>query len=407
MDLDTLSRTSGAWLKGTGPDADIVVSSRIRLARNLAGFPFVSRADDATRGEIEGVLRSKFETLQDQFPLSYLSVNQLPQLDRQFLVERQLISREHADSDGCRGVGISEGENVSLMINEEDHLRIQVLNSGLSLDTCWDQINRIDDSLEQELTYAFSEQLGYLTACPTNVGTGIRVSVLLHLPALVLTRSEIQKVFAALHKINLAVRGLYGEGSHPVGDFFQVSNQITLGKSEQQLIDKLTDVVPVIIDNERQARSQLFKKKRTELHDEVSTAYGRLEYARTITTEETMAKLSSLRMGINLGLIDDLDIPAVNELLIHTQPAHLQKLRGADQKPIDTDIVRANFLRGRLADARKQRYGLDQPLPDTDDLRLHIDHVVGESPDNRVAAERLKVGTSSLNRKIKELEIDP
>ena len=204
MDLDSLIPTSGSWLQGTGPDADIVVSSRIRLARNLARFPFVSRADDELRQEIENLLREQIMGLPDAPPFHYLDVAELEPIDRQFLVERQLISREHADSQGSRGVAISDEEHVSLMINEEDHLRIQVLQSGLSLDGCWDLIQQIDDQLDASLTFAFNERLGYLTACPTNVGTGIRVSVMLHLPALVLTK-EINKAFNALQKINLAV----------------------------------------------------------------------------------------------------------------------------------------------------------------------------------------------------------
>jgi protein arginine kinase len=348
VDLDALSRTSGEWLRGTGPEADIVVSSRIRLARNLAQFPFISRADDATRGEIEDVLRDKVENLQLGRRLNYVSVNSLENLDKQLLVERQLISREHAESHGSRGVGISDEENVSLMINEEDHLRIQVLHSGLALEDCWQEINRIDDLIEADVTYAFSEQLGYLTACPTNVGTGIRVSVMLHLPALVLTK-EIQKVFQALQKISLAVRGLYGEGSQAMGDFYQISNQVTLGKSEEQLIAGLKDVVPNIVAYERRVRNALVKENRQSLHDQISRAYGILQNAQTISSEETMHLLSSVRMGINLGLIDDLKIPKVNELFIHTQPAHLQKLRNEHLESAERNVARATFLRQRLA----------------------------------------------------------
>ena len=246
MDLDALTHTSGEWLRASGPESDIVISSRIRLARNLAQFPFPNRADDAMRGKVESLLREKLSNLSLGHGLSYVDVNNLAGLDRQFLVERQLISREHAESHGSRGVGISGEENVSLMTNEEDHLRIQVLRSGFALDECWEEIDRIDDAIEEQVPYAFSEQLGYLTACPTNVGTGIRVSVMLHLPALVLTK-EIQKVFQALQKISLAVRGLYGEGSQAMGDFYQISNQVTLGKSEEQLIAGLKDVVPNIV----------------------------------------------------------------------------------------------------------------------------------------------------------------
>ena len=189
-----------------------------------------------------------------------------------------MISREHAEAHGSRGVGIGDEENFSLMINEEDHLRMQVLRSGLALDECWTAINKLDDAVEEYVTYAFNDQLGYLTACPTNVGTGIRVSVMLHLPALVLT-NEIKKVFQALQKISLAVRGLYGEGSQAMGDFYQISNQITLGKSEEQLINEIRDVVPNIISYERRVRDELVKNNRQGLHDKVSRAYGTLKNA--------------------------------------------------------------------------------------------------------------------------------
>ena len=260
VDIDTLTHTSGEWLRGTGPESDIVISSRIRLARNLAQFPFPNRADDDTKAQIEEILRSKLDQLRIDTKLSYVDVARLENLDRQFLVERQLISREHAEAHGSRGVGIGDEENLSLMINEEDHLRMQVLRSGFALDDCWNAINKLDDAVEEHVTYAFSEQLGYLTACPTNVGTGIRVSVMLHLPALVLNQ-EIKKVFQALQKINLAVRGLYGEGSQAMGDFYQISNQITLAKSEDQLINEIRDVVPNIISYERRVRDALREGK--------------------------------------------------------------------------------------------------------------------------------------------------
>ncbi|NOX56352.1 MAG: protein arginine kinase [Planctomycetes bacterium] len=348
MDLDALSRRSGEWLRGTGPESDIVVSSRIRLARNLAKYPFVARADDALKSEIEELLHTTLLKLPLPKRLDYVKVDQLESLDRQLLVERQLISREHAESEGARGVCISDEENVSLMVNEEDHLRIQVLHSGFSLDECWREISEIDDIIEESVTYAFSERLGYLTACPTNVGTGIRVSVMLHLPALVVTK-EIHKVFGALQKINLTVRGLYGEGSQAMGDFYQISNQVTLGKSEEQLIDNLKAVVPNIINYERRVREALIKDRRQELHDQVSRAYGILRNAQTISSEETMHLLSSVRLGINLGLIDDLEIPTINELFIHTQPAHLQKLQKRHLESAERNVARARFLRHRLS----------------------------------------------------------
>ena len=348
MDINSLTTTSGEWLRGTGPDSDVVVSSRIRLARNLAQFPFPTRADETTRAQIDSLIREKLEKVDFGTALNYVDLNSLGSLDRQFLVERQLISREHAESHGSRSVSFGDEENVSLMINEEDHLRIQVLRSGFSLDECWENINQIDDAIESQVTYAFSEEFGYLTACPTNVGTGIRVSVMLHLPALVITK-EIQKVFQALHKISLAVRGLYGEGSQAMGDFYQISNQVTLGKSEEQLIDNLKDVVTNIIAYERRVRDALVKENRQSLHDQVSRAIGILKNARTISSEETMHLLSSVRLGINLGLIDEIEIPTVNELFIHTQPAHLQKLRRQQLESAERNVARATYLRHRLS----------------------------------------------------------
>jgi protein arginine kinase len=233
------------------------------------------------------------------------------------------------------------------MINEEDHLRIQVMHSGLDLQAAWDQVNKIDDELGQSLNYAFDDQLGYLTACPTNVGTGVRVSVMLHLPALVMTQ-QIDKVFRSLQKMGLAVRGLYGEGSQAMGDFYQISNQVTLGKSEADLIKQVGEIVPVIIDYERQARAFLIKESRKELHDRVSRAYGILCTAQTISSEETLHLLSSLRMGVNLGLISELEIPTINKLFIHIQPAHLQKLRGKELGTADRNVERATYLQSHL-----------------------------------------------------------
>jgi protein arginine kinase len=349
MNLDDLTRTSGEWLRGTGPESDIVMCSRIRLARNLADFPFSNRASRGEKAEIEANFKSSINV--GGLDLSYLDVNSLSNLDRQFLVERQLISRELAAGEGPRGVAIGAQENTSIMVNEEDHLRVQVMLSGLSLSDVWDRINRLDDQLEEHLAYAYSPQLGYLTACPTNVGTGIRVGVMLHLPALVQTK-QIDKVFRALQKINLAVRGLYGEGTQAFGDFYQISNQQTLGKSEQELIRILTDVVPQVIQYERTARQVLMNERRQHLHDQVSRAYGVLKTAHTISSEETMHLLSSVRMGINLGLIDDLAIATVNELFIQTQPAYLQKLQGIELGVEERNVARASYLRSRLSNGR-------------------------------------------------------
>lgn len=347
MNLDDLAARCGEWLRGSGPESDIVMSSRIRLARNLADYPFVRRCTDQDRTKIVRTVRSRLLEAKELSEVSYVDVDKLPAVDRQFLVERQLISRELSEAEGARGVVINEEEKFSVMINEEDHLRIQVMNSGLALQSAWEQINRIDDLIEQKVTYAFHERLGYLTACPTNVGTGMRVSVMLHLPALVITR-QIDKVFRSLQKISLAVRGLYGEGSQAMGDFYQISNQITLGRREEDLIRQVAEVVPVMIDYERRAREFLIKQSQKDLHDRVSRAFGILCTAQTISSEETMMLLSSVRMGINLGLIEDVAIPTINQLFIHTQPAHLQKIRGMELDTADRNIERAHYLQRQL-----------------------------------------------------------
>jgi protein arginine kinase len=347
MNLDSLTQSNGEWLRGTGPECDIVVSSRIRLARNLASYPFTSRASAPQKAEIDQLLREKVARLELEPRLEYMNLAALPPLDRQLLVERQLISRELANAEGPRGVAVAPTETVSIMINEEDHLRLQVMRSGFALDECWQDVDRLDDALEQRVHYAFSEEFGYLTACPTNVGTGMRASVMLHLPALVLAK-QIEKVFRALQKIHLAVRGLYGEGSRASGDFYQISNQVTLGKSETTILTEIRDVIPQIIAYERQARSTLTRENRKELHDRASRALGTLQSATMITSEETMDLLSCVRLGINLGMLEDITIPTVNELFIHTQSAHLQKIEGAALDTEERNSARARYLRKRL-----------------------------------------------------------
>lgn len=345
--LDDLANRCGEWLRGSGPQSEIVISSRIRLARNLAEFPFIRRCTDADRQAIEKAFRDAITSVEEWRGLISVNVAELATVDRQMLVERQLISRELSEASGARCVLIDPQETFSLMINEEDHLRMQVMHSGLDMDSAWEQINRLDDLLAERINFAFHERLGYLTACPTNVGTGMRVSVMLHLPALVITQ-QIEKVFRSLQKMGLAVRGLYGEGSQAMGDFYQISNQITLGRSEIDLVKQVGEVIPVIIDYERQARAFLVKESRKDLHDRVSRAYGILCTAQTISSEETLHLLSSVRMGVYLGLIQDLEIPTINKLFIHTQPAHLQKLRGAELPSADRNVERAMYLQTHL-----------------------------------------------------------
>lgn len=343
MSLNELTGQCGEWLRGAGPDSDVVMSSRIRLARNLADYPFIGKCNEFDKANLETTVREKLMEGEYFSDLRFINVSELDAIDRQLLVERQLISREHAAGEGARSVAVDSTESLSMMINEEDHLRIQAIKSGYDLEGAWELMDPVDDQIEDRLTYAFHSSLGYLTACPTNVGTGMRVSVLVHLPALVITQ-EIERVFRSAQKINLVVRGLYGEGSQAMGDFYQVSNQITLGKSERELIASVKDVMDAVIDYERKARELLLGQRQNELFDKISRAHGLLQNAQQISSEETMHLLSRVRMGINLGLIESLEIPEVNQLFLMTQPAHLQKIK---EKELDSDqrnIARANYL---------------------------------------------------------------
>jgi len=351
MNLNALTNRLGEWLRGTGPESDVVVSTRIRLARNLSGAPFTTRASPHQKAETEARVREAIVSLDTSSPLSYVNVAGLAAIDRQFLVERQLISRELAGVlEGPRGVAFDDREALAIMVNEEDQLRVQSMRSGFDLDAAWDSIDSLDDLIETRLEYAFSDDFGYLTACPTNVGTGMRASVMLHLPALGLTK-QIEKAFKALQKINLVVRGLYGEGSRALGDFFQISNQVTLGKSEVASLNDIRSVIQEIIKYERMARSTLMREARQNVHDKVARALGTLQSATMMTSEETMELLSAVRLGVHLKLIGDLSPVTVNELFIHTQPAHLQKLVG---EPLDGEArnaARARYLRTRLRTA--------------------------------------------------------
>jgi protein arginine kinase len=349
MNLDSLLPNLGEWLRGTGPDADVVVSTRVRLARNLAQFPFSGRATHHQKAEIEAKVKDAVARAElDPHKPEYVSVAGLAPLDRQFLVERQLISRELANVlEGPRGVAFDTRESVSIMVNEEDHLRLQVMRSGLALDEAWAEIDKVDDALEARLAYAFHDQFGYLTACPTNVGTGMRASVMLHLPALGITR-QIEKVFKALQKINLVVRGLYGEGSRASGDLYQISNQVTLGRSEQRVLTEIREVIAMILQYERQARQVLLRERKQAEQDRVARAIGTLGSATMITSEETMELLSAVRLGIHLNLLDDLPPTTVNQLFIHTQAAHLQKLMGTPLDGEERNAARARYLRNKL-----------------------------------------------------------
>jgi protein arginine kinase len=348
MKLSELTNRAGEWLRGAGPLSEVVISSRIRLARNIAGRHFVSKCSKAERTSVEHKIRDGIVTSQLAPNLHYLDLEKLTDLDRQLLVERHLISKPHATAEGARGVAITEDETVSIMVMEEDHLRMQVLRSGLQLDEAWEQISSIDDKLEDALEFAYHPRFGYLTACPTNVGTGIRVSVMLHLPALKLT-GEIEKVFRAAKDLKLAVRGLYGEGTEATGDFYQVSNQTTLGKVEEDVISQFrTEIIPQIVQFEHNARRTLLNERTAALDDKIFRALGLLKSARMLASEEVLYLLSHLRMGVNLGRVKDVDLKTINELFIMTQQAHLQRRLGKKLESDARRVERASFVRAML-----------------------------------------------------------
>ena len=340
----------GEWLSGRGPDADIVISSRVRLARNVRGHRFLIQAEGDERADIEQELRGILNRVDFGEEMVYIPLQKAGPIDAEVLVERHLISRELARADGPRAVCCSPDEGTSIMVCEEDHLRMQVLRSGFQLDAAWEAADRLDDRVAKHAEFAFSSRYGYLTCCPTNVGTGLRASVMMHLPALVYTK-HIEKVFGAGGKMGLAVRGLYGEGTQAEGDFFQISNQVCLGVSETDVLEKLARIVPSFVDYERKVRDQLARTDRAALEDKVWRAYATLRSARTITSSETLELLSAIRLGVNLGLLPKpLTIETVNELFVSSQPAHLQKLGGGPLEPKQRDIARASLLRKRLGD---------------------------------------------------------
>lgn len=352
--VNQLVNQLGEWLKGEGPESDIVISSRLRLARNLADYPFNTRSSAASRKEVELLLRETLTGRAVDRGLTYLSLGHAPIIDRQVLLERHLISKEHAalgkEHNGIveRGVAVSRQENLAILVNEEDHLRLQCLRSGLQFEEAWEELNAVDNAVARAVKLAFSPQFGFLTCCPTNVGTGLRISVMLHLPALVITK-QLDKVFEALSRINFTVRGFFGEGTQAMGDFFQISNQITLGKSEEEMIRDMRKVVPQIVGFEREVRQKLLEQSRERVEDSVCRSLGILRAARCITTEETMERLSALRLGVHLGLLTDVPIRTINEIFLCSQPGHLQKLEGRPLEAAERDVARAALIRRRLA----------------------------------------------------------
>jgi len=339
-----LFSNAAEWLRSGGRDGDVVISSRIRLARNVAGFPFLTRASASQQQEVEETVREAVLKSECAPDLEYHSLPDAPAEQRQLFVERHLISRELAEADHPCGVGFGHDEKLSIMVNEEDHVRIQGLHAGLELGETWRFVDEADTAIERHIAYAFDPDLGYLTACPTNVGTGIRVSVMLHLPALTLT-GELQKVLASAAKIDFAVRGTYGESSEAFGDFYQISNQKTLGRPEEEIIAKLEAVIPQVVAYERRVRKALLKEDRATVEDRVFRAYGILTHARSVATEEALHLLSQLRLGANLGILPGLTADDISPLFVLTQPAHLQRLHERELAPDGLDVARADLLR--------------------------------------------------------------
>lgn len=335
------------WLRGTGPESDIVLSSRIRLARNLSGYRFSEKLEPTEQQHlIEEVERSvsAVDMLKDSYFIEY---KDLKDLDRQFLLERHLISREHASEKGEKALVISKNEVVGIMILEEDHLRSQVFQSGLNLLEAWRLMDKVDTSLEAKLPFSFHPELGYLTACPTNVGTGLRASCMVHLAGLMMTK-QVNKVLQALSKLNLAARGFFGEGTQAAGNFFQFSNQQTLGQQESEIVDGLERVMRQVIEHEKEARNYLLGKRRGKLEDQIWRAVGTLKSARLISSSEALGLLSLMRLGLDLGFISNLNKTNLNALFLFTQPAHLQKLGKADMNSSERDQKRAELLRTHL-----------------------------------------------------------
>jgi len=330
-----------------GPHDRIVMSSRVRLARNIRDAAFPGWAKKPERVRILDIIRPAVSTLPEMKDSFAESMDNLSTLDKQILVERHLISREHAAKSSGSGLVLNREETLSVMINEEDHMRMQALRPGLQIRQAWNAINQVDTELEGKLDYAFNADLGYLTACPTNIGTGIRVSAMLHLPGLVLAE-QINPIIQSVNKLGLAVRGLYGEGTEALGNVFQVSNQMTLGESENGIVERLEKVLGQIIEHEENARATLLEKKSKMVLNHIGRAYGILANAHTITSKETMNLLSLMRLGVDLGVFPGVDRSLVDELFLVTQPAHLQKQHSEKLSAEERDLLRADMVRERL-----------------------------------------------------------
>lgn len=347
MTINDFLKQDTEWLKGTGPSSNIVMSSRTRLARNIDKMPF---SNWANRKQLEDALNVVKDAVTNSSFLKgflFIRLRDLNEVDRLFLVERHLMSPEHAKDVEYKALVADPKEMISIMVNEEDHLRIQVIQSGLNLRECWRIVDEIDTDLSRRIAYAYSARWGYLTACPTNTGTGLRGSAMLHLPALVFT-GQVGKILQAIAKLGLNIRGLYGEGTEAMGNVFQISNQISMGMSEEDAVDNIDRMTNQILSREDAARKNITAKSKDALVDRVSRAYGTLKSAHIITSNETVTLLSAIRLGVDMGIVKNMDRRMVNELFILTQPAHLQKLEGKALNANERDIKRADLIREKL-----------------------------------------------------------
>ncbi len=330
------------------PGSGIVMTSRVRLARNIAKHPFPGWLKKIQREELFLHVQSAVRKLPEMGKAALdQSMDNFSPLDKQVLVEQHLISREHAAKNSGSGVVINDPRTLSVMINEEDHLRLQAIQPGYALEEAWKNIDHVDSELEGKLQYAFSPSLGYLTACPTNVGTGMRASVMLHLPGLVLS-DQINKVIKSVNQIGLAVRGLYGEGTEALGNLFQISNQMTLGESERQILDRLLKITDHLIEHETNARQKLIQERGRMVADQLGRSYGIMAHAYSISSKEALNLLSLLILGVDLGVMPPSLKTRIDDLFIQTQPAHLQKLAERKLNAEERDAVRADVLREKL-----------------------------------------------------------
>jgi len=353
--IDKLISKRVGWLIDSGPDDDIAISSRIRLARNLEGIRFPPGASvDELNSIIENV-KTACQNISILEKFFFVELKDLSHLDRRILIERRIVSRDFVSKQTPSALIVSEDESESIMINEEDHLRLQCVQSGLQLNEIWSRINSLDDMLSERLNLAYDDELGYLTSCPTNIGTGMRASVMLHLPGLVLSE-QIHQMKQAVNKLGLAVRGIFGEGTDNVGNLFQISNQSTLGESESQIIEKIDTVIKQIIIHEKQSRLGILEKNKSFLMNHVGRAYGILKHGYIISSEEALNSLSALRLGVDMGMFSSIDIHTVNELFVLVQPGHLQRYAGKEIKEAsERDILRASIIREKIKEARKSK----------------------------------------------------